>query len=265
VRRKFARAYLLPPPPGRNLRNRRKPRADVKRSRIRAAHCESALTAFAISGMRRDCTPGRRSPLARGQVSINFDRLIRQLSRSMATSLARAPHSFPPAQVLDMRLSLVERGTTFAVEIRQKSKATAERERERERERTYVLLTFALHNAKGTHRVLVRGAAPDVLLPKNCFSANQNCCVQVGGQASRSHNGCLHLFVVNVPKTRERSGAYYHARMQRPRGRHARGGRGGAGAIGRLTPIQRGSVSATRVIGRAGAMHFDFYAEVNVL
>lgn len=49
---------------------------------------------------------------------------------------------------------------------------------------------------------------PDVLLPKNCFSANQIAALK---WADRLHvpNGCLHLFIANVSKTRERSGAHY--------------------------------------------------------
>lgn len=52
---------------------------------------------------------------------------------------------------------------------------------------------------------------PDVLLPKNYFSANQ---IATFRWADRHHvpNGCLHLFIANVSKTRERSGAYYSMR-----------------------------------------------------
>lgn len=49
-----------------------------------------------------------------------------------------------------------------------------------------------------------REATPDVLLPKNCFSANQ---IATFKWADRHHvpNGCPHLFIANVSKTRERS------------------------------------------------------------
>lgn len=54
------------------------------------------------------------------------------------------------------------------------------------------------------HHVLVREAMPDVLLPKNCFSANQ---IATFKWADRHHipNGCPHLFIAKVSKTRERS------------------------------------------------------------
>jgi len=59
--------------------------------------------------------------------------------------------------------------------------------------------------------VLVWEVMPDVLLPKNYFSANQ---IATFEWADRHHvsNGCLHLFIANVSKTRERSGAYYSTR-----------------------------------------------------
>lgn len=103
---------------------------------------------------------------------------------------------------------------------------------------------------------------PDVLLPKNYFSANQ---IVTFKWADRHHvpNGCLHLFIANVSKTRERSGAYYSTR-----GYHEGVSRK-EGSIRRVTSIQRKSVSTRESsVGldeRADAMHFDFYAEINVL
>lgn len=63
---------------------------------------------------------------------------------------------------------------------------------------------MSLHTVRKGHRVLVREAMPDVLLPKNCFSANQ---IVTFKWADRHHipNGCPHLFIANVSKTRERS------------------------------------------------------------
>jgi len=103
---------------------------------------------------------------------------------------------------------------------------------------------------------------PDVLLPKNYFSANQ---IATFKWADRHHvpNGCLHLFIANVSKTRERSGA-----STTRRGYHE-GVLEEGGSIWRVTSIQRKSVSIRESsVGpdrRADVMHFDFYAEINVL
>jgi len=99
---------------------------------------------------------------------------------------------------------------------------------------------------------------PDVLLPKNYFSANQ---IATFKWADRHHvpNGCLHLFIANVSKTRERSGrrGYHEGVLEE------------GGSIWRVTSIQRKSVSIRESSvgpdGRADVMHFDFYAEINVL
>lgn len=79
---------------------------------------------------------------------------------------------------------------------------------------------------------------PDVLLSKNYFSANQ---IATFKWADRHHvpNGCLHLFIANVSKTRERSGAYYSTR-----GYHEGvSGAEGEGSIPRVPSIQRKSIS----------------------
>jgi len=66
---------------------------------------------------------------------------------------------------------------------------------------------------------------PDVLLPKNYISTNQ---IATFKWADRHHvpNGCLHLFIANVSKTRERSGAYYSTRGVSRRRFVKRGGEG---------------------------------------
>lgn len=124
-------------------------------------------------------------------------------------------------------------------------------------------------------RVLARRGPPDVLLPKNCFSANQ---IAAFKWADRLHvpNGCLHLFIANVSKTRERSGAYCSAPRRERVVSRLGGGEARDHPAGNPRP-QRGNKtkktkerfysreSSAGPDGRADTMHFDFYAEINVL
>lgn len=91
---------------------------------------------------------------------------------------------------------------------------------------TYIFICYC---SEKVHHILVREAMPDVLLPKNCFNANQ---IATFKWADRHHipNGCPHLFIANVSKKRERS------RPTTPRVDITKAGKG---VIRRVTAIQR--------------------------